>query len=150
MKNYKEQYLDPRWQKKRLEILERDNWACEYCSSQDKTLHVHHKAYITGKDVWDYPNNLLVTLCEECHKKEKYSMDKAIIELTNLFKKNFLSGHIHIIAEYMQDFKFSNFNYIDEVVAHIIGWSLTDKKMNKLMQKEYFKRLIKDNENATN
>jgi len=25
---YKEKLLDPRWQKKRLEVLERDGWAC--------------------------------------------------------------------------------------------------------------------------
>ena len=38
-----EKYKDPRWQKKRLKILERDKWACQLCDGKEKTLHIHHK-----------------------------------------------------------------------------------------------------------
>ena len=77
MKDYKKQYLDPRWQKKRLEILEKANWQCEICGNKDKTLHVHHKSYISGRDVWDYPDEDLMCLCEDCHKKEH---EKAMVK----------------------------------------------------------------------
>ena len=67
---YGEQYKDPRWQKKRLEILERDRWSCAKCGMAENTLHVHHRYYIKGADPWDYPNEVLITLCEDCHKNE--------------------------------------------------------------------------------
>ncbi len=66
---YKEKLLDPRWQKKRLEILERDKWACQSCSATDKTLHVHHARYKFGEDPWETPGRLLITLCTDCHEK---------------------------------------------------------------------------------
>lgn len=66
--NYAEKLKDPRWQKKRLEILNRDSFKCIVCLVDDKTLHVHHKTYVFGNDPWDYPNNNFETLCEDCHK----------------------------------------------------------------------------------
>ena len=63
--NYKEKLLDPRWQKKRLHILERDSWACTLCGDNTTTLHVHHKSY--SGDPWDADNSKLTTLCASCH-----------------------------------------------------------------------------------
>jgi hypothetical protein len=63
---YSDKLRDPRWQKKRLEILERDGWACTCCEEPRKTLHVHHKKY--NSNPWDADDNDLVTLCEGCHK----------------------------------------------------------------------------------
>lgn len=67
MCNYKESLLDPRWQKKRLEVMSEDGWKCMFCNSTKNTLTVHHIKYIQGRKVWDYPNNLLITLCLDCH-----------------------------------------------------------------------------------
>jgi len=69
--SYNEALKDPRWQKKRLEILERDGWACKICDSKDKTLHVHHKYYTeeTRKEPWDITDKALVTLCYDCHEQ---------------------------------------------------------------------------------
>jgi hypothetical protein len=66
-KSYSDQLLDPRWQKKRLQILERDKWTCQKCSDTGATLHVHHKKYLTNTDPWDYPDEFLTSLCELCH-----------------------------------------------------------------------------------
>lgn len=66
---YAEKLKDPRWQKKRLEILNRADWACEVCCANDKTLHVHHVYYEYGKDPWDYTSDTLMSLCEDCHKE---------------------------------------------------------------------------------
>lgn len=65
--NYSEKLKDPRWQKKRLEILERDGWKCMGCGDKEKTLHVHHIFYFPGRDPWDIENGFLITFCEECH-----------------------------------------------------------------------------------
>lgn len=61
-------YLDPRWQAKRLRIMERDRFTCMCCLSSDKTLNVHHRAYRKGARIWEVENEDLVTLCEDCHE----------------------------------------------------------------------------------
>ena len=70
MSSYKEKFLDPRWQKKRLLILERDEWTCRLCGEISKTLHIHHKFYIFGVEPWDYSDDILETLCVDCHEIE--------------------------------------------------------------------------------
>jgi hypothetical protein len=64
--DYFEKLRDPRWQKKRLKVMERDNWTCQICNVKESTLNVHHTAYIG--DPWDIPDRKLVTFCEQCHK----------------------------------------------------------------------------------
>lgn len=58
---------DPRWQKKRLKIMERDGWKCIICKGENDTLHVHHRYYKSSEGPWDYPDRALVTLCRQCH-----------------------------------------------------------------------------------
>ncbi len=65
---YAQKLRDPRWQKKRLEILQRDGFACRYCSSKDKELHVHHSVYPKGKQPWEAEDATLFSLCNECHE----------------------------------------------------------------------------------
>lgn len=108
---YAKMLLDPRWQRKRLEILERDGWACTICGDKEKTLHVHHMHYLYGAAPWEYENGYLSTLCEDCHEEEgackkneietlRCAMAQArmhsseiadlvqlVIELSNLFKR---------------------------------------------------------------
>lgn len=66
--NYAEKLRDPRWQKKRLEILERDNFCCRECGDKKTELHVHHLIYFSKTEPWDFPNCCLVTVCKNCHK----------------------------------------------------------------------------------
>jgi glutaredoxin len=65
---YIEKLKDPRWQKKRLEIFQKANFKCEYCTSAKDTLHVHHKTYFKDRDPWEYSNYFLICLCYECHQ----------------------------------------------------------------------------------
>jgi hypothetical protein len=66
MKNdYWKKLKDPRWQKKRLAILERDKWRCLCCDEEERELQVHHLHY--GDDPWAVSDALLVTVCDECH-----------------------------------------------------------------------------------
>ena len=58
----------PKWQKKRLEIFQRDKWRCKKCGDTETTLHLHHKKY-TRKYPWNEPRKNLITLCSKCHKK---------------------------------------------------------------------------------
>lgn len=64
---YSEKLKDPRWQKKRLAIFERDGWKCVACDAKDKTLHVHHSSY--HGEPWEAPDEELDTLCDYCHER---------------------------------------------------------------------------------
>ena len=65
---YAEKLKDPRWQKMRLTILNRDEFRCVNCGDDDKTLNVHHLFYKKNCDPWDYPETSLITLCNNCHE----------------------------------------------------------------------------------
>lgn len=69
-KEYQKKLLDPRWQKKRLKIFERDGWKCTImgCTHTNLPLHVHHIKYMPG-DPWDIPDKYLKTMCEFHHTK---------------------------------------------------------------------------------
>lgn len=70
MPTYSEKLRDPRWQRKRLEIMQRDGFACVKCGNDRKTLNVHHTSYLAGRAPWDYPDSYLETQCEDCHAAE--------------------------------------------------------------------------------
>lgn len=61
------------WLAKRAEIIERDK-CCVICESKEN-LQIHHRQYhfIVAENKfklpWDYPDFLLITLCESCHRR---------------------------------------------------------------------------------
>jgi hypothetical protein len=73
---YLEKLKDPRWQKVRLRIMERDGWACQRCQDSEETLVVHHRYYTSGAEPWEYPDEALVTLCWNCHESEREEMNE--------------------------------------------------------------------------
>lgn len=77
-KSYSDKLKDPRWQKTRLKIMERDGWKCVVCGNHEDTFHVHHTRYERGKDPWDYSPELLITLCASCHECYHQNLDAAI------------------------------------------------------------------------
>lgn len=72
---YAEKLKDPRWQRKRLEIMERDGFCCNECGCSTETLSVHHRYYISGRHPWEYPSWALRTLCKSCHA-ERHELDE--------------------------------------------------------------------------
>ena len=69
MATYWAKLRDPRWQRRRLEILQRDEFECRLCCDDASTLHVHHLRYEKGADPWDAPDSSLLTACESCHEE---------------------------------------------------------------------------------
>ena len=139
-KNYSDKLKDPRWQRKRLEILERDNWHCQNCFDGESTLHVHHRRYFYGKDPWDYENHLLLTLCENCHEDEKVQRGDLESDLLEVLKEKFLcdqlrsviTGFMHLKMFHMQD-----------VVASVIEWTLSNDDIMRQLKDLYSESLIK-------
>ena len=63
----------PEWKFKRKQIIQRDNNQCRNCGD-NKYLQVHHRQYHFIKNTnfikrpWDYNSEILITLCNNCHK----------------------------------------------------------------------------------
>jgi len=96
---YKEKLKTEDWIIKRIWIIQRDKYTCQNCGKLgfkncyvlsgiedgetiipfDESiivpnddaieLNVHHICYRKGKEPWNYPDDELVTLCPECHKR---------------------------------------------------------------------------------
>lgn len=70
---YVEKLKDPRWQKKRLEVLERDDFTCLLCGDTETELHIHHEEYSKSGNPWDASLNDLATYCKHCHALVEYA-----------------------------------------------------------------------------
>ena len=44
-------------------------------------LNVHHKYYVKGKTPWEYKDDALITLCENCHKKRHEDGSVPVIDI---------------------------------------------------------------------
>jgi len=125
---YSEKLRDPRWQKKRLEVFERDNWRCRFCGNKHDTLMVHHCRYLSGKEPWDYPTELLITLCEDCDKTEKEDRQEAEERLISSLQTKFSAYDIDTIAE---GFEQLNSDIIPFWLSLTLEWVLTSPEISK-------------------
>lgn len=91
-KTYSDKLKSPKWQKKRLEILSRDNWKCRYCDNEEKQLQVHHLKY-TERLPHNEPSINLITVCEDCHKVVEFLKHKMYSELGVLHCINERENH---------------------------------------------------------
>ena len=78
MTYYQHLLHDPRWQRKRLQIFERDAWACQKCGTDVRELHVHHRWY-EGNAPWAVPSTALITLCDCCHREISMASQVVIV-----------------------------------------------------------------------
>ena len=78
MSKYSDDLKNPKWQRKRLEIMQRDEFRCCLCLDPDKELYIHHLYYLPDTKTWDYDNECYVTLCEDCHKAYHFDFAKII------------------------------------------------------------------------
>lgn len=72
---YLEQLQHPKWQRRRLEMLDGAGYECTQCGDTETQLHVHHRRYVKGRMAWEYENWELAVLCKNCHDREHASRD---------------------------------------------------------------------------
>lgn len=105
---YDEMREHPLWQKKKAEILVRDNHTCRSCGKNDITLHAHHTYYLPDTLLWNYPNETLLTLCEICHNTEhligKTTRSTLLDLIQNKLSLIHLVAQLCILIEKMPDF----------------------------------------------
>jgi len=123
-KTYADKLKHPLWQKKRLEILQRDNWICQSCMDTSTTLNVHHKIYLPDKDIWDYPDYLLITLCDECHLKETQDRVRLENDLLSILRQKYLYDDLYLLA---QSFIHLDLNKPHDFSERIVKWIFSNK-----------------------
>ena len=144
---YAEKLRDPRWQKKRLEIFDRDDWTCQMCGDGGSTLHVHHRVYEKGKEPWEYDNSSLVTLCECCHTFETENIADALASVQHTLKTEYFSPDIKSIAKALSS---TLLGFDSNVQSHILEWALHDRDTCKYLEEAYFDNLKKEQEEKQN
>ena len=97
------------WQKKRLLIFERDGWKCTVpnCPTPEYMLSVHHVDYIPSTKAWEHPDDMLTTLCKNCHDKEQQRPKEEQYLINTLRMKGFLVEDIlahSVLIETSEDF----------------------------------------------
>ena len=71
-REYREKLLDGRWQRKRLKVMERAGFRCEWCPTTSN-LQVHHGCYsqLERREPWEYSDEILFCLCDKCHERSE-------------------------------------------------------------------------------
>lgn len=136
--DYAEKLKDPRWQKKRLLILERDQWTCQQCYDTESTLVVHHRRYLPDVEPWDYPENLLITLCKDCHEEERIKIPDIESDIIEILKEKFLASDIKDIAT---GFIALELPHTPQVTASMIRWVLSDSTLLIELKDRYWKQI---------
>jgi hypothetical protein len=138
---YSEKLKDPRWQRKRLEVMQRDGFTCLCCGDTKTTLNVHHKQY--HGDPWEAPMDSLETLCEDCHakrteiNKEFMALDTrdAIPLITHFLE---LGRHSHLVDSHLESLALELF-----AIRHILQFG-DDPNLYTYGQVVHFLRKIAD------
>ena len=139
-KKYSDKLKDPRWQKKRLEVLKRDEWQCQRCHDSKSMLAVHHRRYLVGKEPWDYPDELLITLCENCHEDEREARPDYEDDLLSILREKFFADDIHSI---LLGFFNLRIRYDSQVMADMIKFALSTPSVINMIDEVYWENIKK-------
>ena len=116
---YLELLRHPYWQKKRLEIFNRDNFTCIKCGDTQTNLQLHHLYYKLELLPWEYPDDCFQTLCDLCHMKAEFIKFIQKAGIVYLQMNGFTSNDITEIVDFVKS-KISN-NYHRESVVNYIN-----------------------------
>jgi hypothetical protein len=153
---YIEKLKDPRWQKKRLEVFQRDNFTCQKCFDDQNNLPlaVHHLHYEKGKEPWEYPIERLTTLCEDCHQEEYENQYASEAELIKSLR---LAGFFHEELEALSLVFYDEHAkgciplfHVTEVVISMIAWMLRSDTIQREMLDRYFKDFLGSSKTSNN
>ncbi len=105
-KAYMEKLRDPRWQKRKAEVIERDGYQCTRCPAglnDGRNLQVHHGYYSREFEFpWEYPIESLFTLCEKCHPQAEIVRAQVYEALGKLHGK--YQHHIYyLLLEFIEE-----------------------------------------------
>jgi hypothetical protein len=111
MSEYTKLLKSPKWQKKRLEIMQRDDFKCVWCGSEDTQLHVHHLYYEKYRKPWEYEDEAYVTICDLCHENEHATLYRSGVDLVDVLKEEF----------FMSSYDIGKFSDVLKVLSRKVG-----------------------------
>ena len=120
MSDYSDKLKNPKWQKKRLEILNLRGFKCELCKNEEQELHVHHRFYIKGRKPWEYDNDVFQVLCSDCHEKEHSKKEKVVEVVPERY------------VELIDCIKSLHDSSVDDIVSFIGSFHNTDEAYNAI------------------
>src|SRR5262245_33404665 len=68
--------------------MNRADFKCEECGNDEVTLNVHHSYYKKDHAPWEYPNESLTCLCENCHATITNIQKRLNLQIRKLNKKH--------------------------------------------------------------
>lgn len=145
---YTEKLRHPKWQKKRLEVLQRDEFTCRMCGSEEKTLHVHHISY--NGNPWETPIENLITLCEGCHEIEEENLSCLKNDMVRVLQDaGFMSNGLREIVNLFRSVPDRGWNEYDPI-WDILRQILCDDELMQEQQDKYFAQLRGKNKDVPN
>jgi hypothetical protein len=127
-KSYYDLLKHPKWQKLRLKVMQKANFECQNCGSKDSTLHIHHSYYEKDKAPWEYPEDTLQCLCEDCHKEIRglYArLDENIRRIKEI--DTFCGGLLERLVGYSKGLEASAIPVgIIEISSYEMAWGIAD------------------------
>lgn len=66
------------WKARALKAKERDNFQCQECGSEMRSLRVHHLTY---ERKWCERLEDLITLCQDCHEGKHNGKNNSVIHI---------------------------------------------------------------------
>ena len=110
---------------------------CENCGDAEATLHIHHAYYEKGLAPWEYSDDSLHCLCEECHKQ---AQDKNALLQKQIGKLGF-GGNIEQLIGYAcalesREFPMVPVNVFSWECAKGVGdcWGLTAEEVIRALE----------------
>ena len=85
------------------------------CTTPQAILQVHHLDYFSNKDPWNYPDDMLITLCSVCHKKEenRYKLEGRLFVAMKM--KGFLACDILALTTIL----YTDKHFVDNLLTDI-------------------------------
>ena len=108
---------------------------------------MHHRLYLHDTEPWDYPNDLLITFCEDCHELEAMNMASVEKDILAILKTKFLAEGIHEIRVGLHQLELLN----DEAtVGAVYGWALSDTGIQRELTTRYYQYIEELTRKVTN
>jgi hypothetical protein len=137
---YSEKLKHPKWQRKRLEVLQRDNFTCVKCGDTETELHVNHLKYLG--EPYETPLSALETLCKNCHKIHHSIPDKKIIRVLKEYDPYYDEVYcIEYIVDGGFDYAFAHIK-LDGSVDFISTYEMVSRDNLNYQLKKTYKILV--------
>lgn len=82
---YRAKMKDPRWRVFRARLISDRNCRCQECGEVfEEGLTIHHVDYLRGREPWEYPDDLVLVLCWDCHQGRQVNDEEALFEFARL------------------------------------------------------------------